>query len=366
MNKYAMNGITLMQYIFLIQGAQVGTGILSLPRVLAENSGTDGWVNILIAWGINCFAGWVILLTLRKYPDFALPDLFAHLFGKWIGKLLLLPLIAYYAFFAWIIMINTMLFIKAWFLPKTPGFLILLLLAIPGYLVVQHGLRVQARYAEFVFYLMMWVPLIFLATLKHGHWLHLLPVLKEGWEPILHGLPKTVFAFAGNEVLFFIYPFLKKKQYAVHGMLIANTMTMFLYLYVTIICFVFYTPDGITTLNQPVLSLLKTIEFRFVERVDMIFLAIYLIVVSRAWNAYIFCTVFSTSFLFKKQDHSSHTFVYFALAIVCVYLVKPTWNQTEHWMTLLGNAGMGMMYALPVLLLVYTSGFEKYRRWKAG
>ncbi|WNQ12555.1 endospore germination permease [Paenibacillus aurantius] len=366
MKKYALNEITLMQYIFLIQGAQVGTGMLSLPRVLAEKSGTDGWIVILFGGIINFASGWIILLTLRKYPDFTLPDLFKYLFGKWLGKLFLLPLIAYFASYGWVIIANSMLFIKAWFLPKTPEYWIVLLFAIPGYLIVRHGLRVLARYAELVFYMMLLTPLIFLLTLEYGHWIHLLPLFKEGWEPIITGVKKTVFAFAGNEILFFVYPFLKKKQYAVHGLLIANTLTILLYLYVTVICFVFYTPDGITSLNQPVLSLLKTIEFRFLERVDMIFLAIYLFVVSRAWSAYIYCTVFSTCHLLRKQDHSSHTFIYFIVAIGCAYVVKPTWNQADQWVTLLSNAGMVVLYVLPVLLLVYASGFEKYRRWRAG
>ena len=38
------NTISLSQFIFIIHGAQVGTGILFLPRTLAEKSGTDGWL----------------------------------------------------------------------------------------------------------------------------------------------------------------------------------------------------------------------------------------------------------------------------------------------------------------------------------
>ena len=50
MKKYAYNDITLLQYIFLINGMQVATGILSLPRVLAEKAGTDGWIAILMTF----------------------------------------------------------------------------------------------------------------------------------------------------------------------------------------------------------------------------------------------------------------------------------------------------------------------------
>ena len=42
--KYTKNQITLMQYIFLIHGVQVGVGLLTLPRELAEKAG-DGWLD---------------------------------------------------------------------------------------------------------------------------------------------------------------------------------------------------------------------------------------------------------------------------------------------------------------------------------
>ncbi|MGR5965169.1 GerAB/ArcD/ProY family transporter [Bacillus cereus] len=38
------NILSLSQFIFIIHSAQVGTGILFLPRTLAEKTGTDGWL----------------------------------------------------------------------------------------------------------------------------------------------------------------------------------------------------------------------------------------------------------------------------------------------------------------------------------
>ncbi|WP_235439595.1 GerAB/ArcD/ProY family transporter [Paenibacillus sp. DMB20] len=101
--------------------------------------------------------------------------------------------------------------LKHGFCRKTPGYLVILLFAVPSFLVVRHGLRVLARYSEIVFYMLLWMPFIFLLKIEDTNWLHLFPFFKEGWEPIVRGLSETVFAFAGVEVLFFIYPFLNKK-----------------------------------------------------------------------------------------------------------------------------------------------------------
>ncbi|WP_139490258.1 GerAB/ArcD/ProY family transporter [Brevibacillus dissolubilis] len=364
MRTYAMNEITLMQYILLVHGAQVGTGILSLPRQLAETSGTDGWMCIIIAWAINCLAGTLMLLSARKYPDFTIIDLFNYLFGKWFGKLLIFPLICYFGFFGIDIMTNTMLYIKAWFLPKTPEYVIILLFAIPSFLIVRNGLRIQARYVVLSFFMMLWMPFFLLFSMDSWNVLHLLPLFKEGWGPVIQGVPKTIFAYTGIEVVFFIYPFLQKKQYAIHGFLIGNSLTMLYYLYVTLVSFLFFTPDGITSVNQPVLSLLKNIEFRFLERFDMIFLSLYLFVVSKCWMIFIYCTVYSTSRLLNKQDHTSHAALYFLLAIAVIYVVKPTWNIADEWQTTLSYLGTVVLYVLPVGLYLYIRGFERFHRVK--
>ncbi|WP_284645304.1 GerAB/ArcD/ProY family transporter [Paenibacillus silviterrae] len=361
MKKYKFNEINFMQYILILFGAQVGTGILSLPRELAAKSGTDGWISIIIAWGVNSFAGFLTLLTLQRFPDDTLPDLLCRLFGKWIGKLALLPVIAYFLFFNWTSMVRGVLYIKAWFLPMTPDYIVMLLFVVPVFMIARNGLRVQGRYNEIAFYLTVWMPIFLIFLLWKGHWIHLLPLFKEGVKPIINVVPTTLLSFLGIEVLYFIYPFLQKKQYALRGFMIANGLTGLLYLYVTVVCFVYFAPDDITQYNQPVLNLLQVIEFRFLERFDMVFLALFLLVVSRSWVPYIFCAVFSTSHLIGKKDHTPHSAWYMFACIVAVFLVHPTWNMSDRWAKLHAYFGSFFIYLLPVVLYIYVRVLEAFR-----
>ncbi|MED3564373.1 GerAB/ArcD/ProY family transporter, partial [Bacillus xiapuensis] len=148
MKKYAYNEITLMQYIFLINGTQVGTGVLSLPRVLAENAGTDGWIAIIIGWIFSVAASILIVKTVERYPDDTLYEILIRLFGKIIGKAIAIVYMMYFAFYAFNILVNGCLYIKAWFLPRTPDYIILILFAIPTFLVVRNGIRILGRYSE--------------------------------------------------------------------------------------------------------------------------------------------------------------------------------------------------------------------------
>ena len=185
------------------------------------------------------------------------------------------------------------------------------------------------------------------------------PLLKEGWKPILTAVPTTIFAYLGFDIAFFLYPFLQKKQYAVHGMVIANTLTMLFYLFTTIVCFAYFSPDSITQFNQPVLNLLKVIEFRFLERFDMILLAIYLTVVSTCMDSccILFCILFKP--ITWKTRSYSHVVVLLLLIIGIVFGFIPSWNEAETWQQVFSNAGIGLTYIFPLILWMYGCLYEK-------
>ena len=363
MKKYAYNEITLMQYIFLIHGMQVGTGVLSLPRLLAEKAGTDGWIAILIGGLLSTIAGIFIVKTSQRYPDDTLYDILIRLFGKIVGKALIAIYTIYFACYSGIVLVNAMLYLKGWLLPKTPDYIIILLFSIPTYFVARNGIHIIGRYSELVFYMTLWIPLFFLIPLRDSSsWLPFFPLLKEGWKPILTAVPTTVFTYLGFDIAFFLYPFLQKKQYAVHGIVIANTLSMLFYLFATLVCFSYFSPDSITEFNQPVLNLLKVIEFRFLERFDIVLLAIYLIVVSKAWIPCVYCAVFCSSQLLGKQDHSSHVVVLLLFIIGFIFWTHPSWNQAETWQQTVANAGIGLTYISPFILWGYSWIYEKYHR----
>ncbi|CAH0121765.1 MULTISPECIES: endospore germination permease [unclassified Paenibacillus] len=345
--------ITFMQYTLLIHGAAVGMGVLSLPRLVAEKAGTDGWISILLAWLAHLFFGILIVLVMSKYPQDSLPELLVRLFGRFLGKLLLIPIVAYFAFFSWSILVNSILFIKSWFFPMTPAVYIMILFAVPTYIIVAKNLQIVGRYAEIVFYLTIWMSLILLIPLRDGQLIHLLPVWKSGLGPILDGVTVTTNSIVGYEIVYFIYPYLTKKEWAVRGVVLANTLTMLVYLFITLICFVYFSPNEITEYNQPVLNLLKVIEFRFLERFDMIYLAVYLIVVSTAWTPYLFGAAFGTARLFGSRNHGPAVALFLIAMIVMSYVLQPSWAESERWTSWAVKGAYIVVCALPVFLFLY-------------
>ncbi|GAA3407459.1 endospore germination permease [Paenibacillus hodogayensis] len=353
MKRYAFNEITFMQFVFLNFGLQVSVGLLALPKVLAERAGTDGWLAIVLGWAVSTAAGLVIVQVMKYHPDGTLLDLLSHYMGKWAGKAAAVVFAVNMFYYGYTGIVRTVLYIKLWLLPQTPLYITTLLLLIPTYAVARNGLRILGRYAELVVFISLWIPLIYLFPLKDAHWLHLLPVLKEGWMPVLSAVQPVFVCYTGIGAIFLFYPFLRHQRLASAGIVFSNTLTMVAFLFVTLVCFVYFSPDEITQYNEPVVNVLKTIEFKFIERVEVPFIAFFLLIFSLGWIPALYMGVFCTNWLFGQADHRNHLRILWAVIAIGSFFFIPTFNETDGMEHSLAQVAIVCEGAFPVVLLVY-------------
>jgi spore germination protein (amino acid permease) len=360
--KNIKNKITLMQYIFLIHGVQMGVGVLTLPRELAEKSGTDGWIATIICWFLATMTSLIIIQIMKEYPNGTILDLLTHYFGKWIGRLGTLIFALYFAVLANVVFVREALFIQAWILPNTKVYILILLLSIPSYLIVRKNISILGRYSEFVFFMTVWTVIIYLIPLKYAKWLHLLPIIKEGWLPILSSVKTAIFSFIGFEIAFFLYPFLQKKEKASMGIVIANTLSLLAYLMITIGAFAFYSPDEITIYNEPTINILKVLEFKFIERLEIVFFSFYLFVMSTTVLPFMFITVFCTSQLVGKEDHRSHLVWFLLIELAFVLLFPPTFDRNTLAQQVIEKVSLILAFVFPLCLWGYVWLHGLFRR----
>jgi spore germination protein (amino acid permease) len=260
--------------------------------------------------------------------------------------------------------LTTVFILKIWILPKTPFFMVMFLLMIPTYMLVRNGVRVIGRYAELVFFLALWMVIFLWIPLKDSHWMHFLPFFKEGWIQVVKSVKTTVFSYSGFELAFFLYPFLKEKRDAWKGMLIANTLTMVVFVSVTIVCFAYFSPYEIAHYRWPTLNLIKVVEFRFIERIEIVYLAFYLFVMSRTWVPVLYVVSFGTSQLMGKRDHSAVVPVYLALIVLLSLFFIPTYTVLQKLQIEFGKVGLVLGYVFPFFLWGYVAAFDAIKRRK--
>ncbi|MED4582406.1 endospore germination permease [Brevibacillus choshinensis] len=359
MKTNEFNDITTFQYILFISQVQIGIGIITLPSDLAEVASTDGWISILLGWVLANVAGLLILQIMKRHPNESIFDLLIRYLGKWLGTLGSGLFILYSLFVFMITLYAAIHITQTWVLPQTPNYLLMILFIIPKHMLAQHGIRMLGRYAEFVgVSMIIMLPLFFIA-MREGHWIHLLPVLKEGWLPVLKGVKTTILSFLGFELAFILYPFLQKKQHAAFGMIVANTITMLVYMLVTIACYVQFNPYQIKTYIWPTLDLFETIEFPFIERIEVVFSAFYLFIISTSGIPYYFTSAFGISQLLRKQNHRQVILVLSICFIFLAFVFNPTFFHVSAIQKWGAKVGMYVAYFFPVCFWLYIVTTER-------
>ncbi|MGB7999315.1 MAG: endospore germination permease [Anaerobacillus sp.] len=366
MPKYAYNNITLLQFVMLMYGTQSGVGILTLPRDLAKTADTSGWISLFLGWGLAVLASVIIIKLMEKYPEDTLVQLLRRFFGKWIGGGLTILFIGYVALGSFLITVTAIYIISTWILPQTPTYYLLLLFSIPGFYLGRSGIRLIARYSVVVFILTSWMAILFVYPIVNGEVVNLLPILKEGWKPIFQAVPNTTFSFLGIELLFVVYPFLEDKKKAIRGVIMANSLSLLSYLIVTFSSFIYFGPYEILEYIWPTLNLVKPIEFPFLERFEIIFLSLYLFVLSTTGIPFYFMTSFSIAQLIGKKDHQKVLAGLFVLFFAIFLFFTLSIDNLSRLGSIFNKVGVSIAFISPFILLVYGMIYRSIRRRRSG
>ncbi|WP_336771486.1 endospore germination permease [Bacillus bombysepticus] len=365
MRKLNFQNLTLFEYVIFIHSLQLASGMLIMPSPLANTAGTDGWISIILGWLITSIIGIFIILMLQKNPNKNFIQILKAYFGQWLGTIFII-LYVFYLFFAGF---NTLLkatdIVKVWIFPSTPAYQIVILLLLPFIVLVRSGIRALISYSMLVFFFTAWMPIFLLFSLKSNYNpLHLLPILTDGISPIIKATKETITPYAGLEITYFIYPFLQKKDKAIKGIIIANTYTMFFYLYVTILSYTYFSPEGIKEAIWPVFHLLQSVRFSFLERLEIIYIAYYLIVFSTTIYPYLFFSLHSVTCLSHKLTRVWIPIVFILLIFGLFIFLNPNVDQFLFIYSLMDILNILFFILLPIFFFIYSILFTWLTRRK--
>lgn len=339
--------ITFVQFVLLIFGVQVGIGMISLPRILEEKAGTSGWISLLIGGLLSLIISAAIVKLREKDPNCSFNTYFTHCFGKVIGSIFSIFFTMFFLGTGFVVFLRSILFIQSYILQDSSFFILLVLFLIPTYQFVTGGIQIIGKYVEIIFPIVIIFLIMLLFTLKQSNIHFILPIIKDGWSPIFKAVPSTVTSFLGIEIIFILYPYLEEKEKALKGAMIANGMIIFLYLYVTIICFVVYSPDEIGMIFEPVLDILSVIELQYAERLDFILFSLFLMVISKTWIMYMWIGMTNLAEMFQQKRID---YLFIGLSSIFLFLTNlfiPTFKQNNLYMQVLSTYGsIGMLIIL--------------------
>lgn len=329
---------------FIICASQVGVGVHGFQAVIYQYAKHDAWISIIISFLVAYLSVFMSLKLLELYESDDIFGINLDLFGKYIGNFINLILVMYsgLAFFA--IIRNYTDVINAWVFPDLkPSFIMITLMILVLYAFTA-GLRTIIGICFFSFLLGLWIPIALIIPLNYANVNFLLPVLSADLVGLLKGAYYMTFTVAGFEVIHTLYPFIKEKEKAKKYVSLGLFFTMFLYLFVMIVTLTFFSGEQLERTIWATLSLFSNIRLPFLERVELITVCFWMIIILPnlclyAWSAFrgmkrmanisemkfilgMFSLIFIGSFFIETRSEIydfNNKFGYIAFVIVLFY-----------------------------------------------
>ncbi|WP_242272929.1 GerAB/ArcD/ProY family transporter [Bacillus cereus group sp. BfR-BA-01538] len=356
------NTITQGQLVFLIIQTQIGITLLSLPYNAFTTAKGDAWIATLLAGSIAQFFTLIIWLLCRRYPNDTIFTLAPKLMGKMLGNVLSFTYIIFFIAVATFQLVIYSRVLQKWVMVNTPLWITSLSMVITGIYISKQLLNVTARLYMFVSVFL--IILVFLVTysFKDANIQYILPIADSGWLPIFKGVKNVANSAVGFEILLVIYPFIQGKASGkLKMMVIANLLVTLFYTYVVFATLVYFSPQEMRILPEPVLYLTKSLSFHIIERTDLIFLTIWIIFVTTSFCNYVYSAASGLATLFRSKSHAMFAPFVGVIAFFCS-LIPHNKAAITVFSNFLSNFAIISIFILPLFLLFVSFARNKKRQ----
>ncbi|CAM3165197.1 GerAB/ArcD/ProY family transporter [Paenibacillus lupini] len=348
--------ITGRQLISLTVMAQLGTEVLSLPHVGATTAGHDTWIAVLLS-GMAAQLGIILIWWLGShYPKRNFYAYTSQIVGKPIGILINLIYGTYYAFSGLLITALYTDILKRWMFSLTPRWLILLmLLIICGYAATSTLKKLAYISQSFMLFPVICFLLIAFSGVYGFDAKNLLPIVSDGWSPILKGIYAAYSAYIGYDLLLYAYPYVQtqSKKKLLWTMSIANACTIVFYVVVCLVCSTMFSLKQLIVIPEPIVFILKNYKVQILQSVDILFLIFYVSVVAATVYVYFFMAAKAFMHLRSGGMGKQHIWVW---VIVCACFIAGFFmtkrNDLLQVAAFQDQLSIFLVVGLPVILLI--------------
>lgn len=322
--------ITTKQGIFLIIIFILGTSQIYSGSGPAKQ---DLWISILLAITVAIPALLVFGKLATMHPGKHLFQIFDISFGKTIGTIISMFYILMFPHVGSLAIRDITEFIRVVVLHETPQYFSAIWVALLSIYMVKSGFEVFARWTNFTIFIVLFIIMaLMLFATPHLDFLNILPVLNNGWKPVIDSAI-SYYAFPFAEVVVFLTLFNNlnenKKTYSVFlkGVLIGG----FILLNITV--------QNILLLGFPNLSqiyfssyIAKTLISigGFLERVEVTSAVMIFVTGVPKVAVYLFAVCIGISHLFNHKKYSDLAFpIGLAMLVLSLIVYSNTMEMVE-------------------------------------
>lgn len=347
------NKITNKQLVFMIIQAQIGVGILSLPHNVALVAKQDGWISTLIAGVITQAIILVIWALCRRFPSLSLYQILPNILGGVVGKLFTLSYVLYFTVTGSLVLARYSDILDKWILPRTPNWITMLLILAICIYIVNEGLTSIARFHVLVSPILIILIVLISYSMKDANFLYIFPIGGNNIQTIFKGSKEVAFSMLGFELFLFIHPFVQSSgKDKLKAITTANIFVTFYYTFMVFAGLIYFeTTTDIALTPEPLLYMIKAYSFQVLERTDLFFLSIWLIIVATSIANWLLLSAMGLASLVRKKHYAPFLPVAAGINLVLVLFIDQE-RDFEKFDQFLGPTHYIFIVIIPVLLLI--------------
>jgi spore germination protein AB len=263
---------------YLIHSLQFGVGVLGFQRIIAENSGRDAWIAVVLSGLLVHVSLWMIYRILQD-SNGNIVTVHKEIFGKWIGRFFSFLLSLYFSLMAITVIRTYVEIVQVWMFPDLNMWVFSFIFFLLVYYIISGGFRVVTGISFFGVVLPFYLLFTFLFPLQFADIKNLFPIFDHSVKDIAISTKKMSLTIIGFEALLVYYPFIKDTQKSKKWAHLAVAFSTFVYTFICIVTIIYFSEEQLGKNVWATLTIWKIIELPFVERFEYIGIANWSIII---------------------------------------------------------------------------------------
>jgi len=298
----------------------------------------------------------LIIRLMNRYNNQSIYEINKLLYGKYLGNLLNLLIVLYLWYSACLYLRTYINVLHVHLLRTTPSFVLCIFTLIPTYYLAWYGLKYVARFATMIYLTLTFCCILFFLLFKDLRLTFLMPIGLSGIEGIKASFSPCIFAFLGYEVISVIYPEITNKKKTMKNAIGSNIISTIFCILLLLVTTFFFGEEMLKKSLYPFIKLSRSYRAPIIERMDILFLAIWIPAMAMATRGYFCVTYYSINKLLKLKKKAIHLIVFTTITILLSNVPKSI-SQMDSY-----NNGMTISGTLFSVFLVICYLFSFIRK----
>lgn len=336
------------QTAILVYLTQSGVTLFSLPRLVAEAFGTNGWIGLIIISfivNINMILIWLVYKMSKGKSMFEI----IAIFPKWITFSFCVFIAVVWMLLGIMVILKFSMIIKVLFYQNVSLIYLLSMSYILTYLLLKKDIYQIAKATVVLFYFTVWTVFLLAFHLPEFSFIRLTPFIFKGDTDMLKGGLSIFTALLGYELSILYVHKIDRKP--LRSLLVGNSITSVIYLGVTFVSYGFFSFEQLLREMYPVVTLLGYISFPVLERVENFTFSVFGLKVLMTIVMYLWGTKELIQYQFKRIKTN---FIVMGILIIgfSVSFVPKVIKDVDQWLTYITYAATAIAILLPIFLLL--------------